>query len=282
MNNNHIISYDEYLIIEKLDFNQILKNGVKNFKNIIYQLIKKFLKLKNFSLKKNMLSIITVLVLVNWGIKNFKRSEINNIVEKKVTESSIIDIDDILKVEEDNYKLVTNDIWMEILRERYPNFIFKNYKDLSINEEGKKFIKNEEKLKLNAYDIGDDKITIGYGHTNSNYKLGDSITIEVAEKLFEKDIKNFEKGVKRMMKSINEDGKFIPLTQDMYNSLVSIAFNIGVSGLMNSDIKKFLEEGDYERASEAILNTKISSKFSGLEKRRIREKKLFMGDVEEI
>jgi hypothetical protein len=53
---------------------------------------------------------------------------------------------------------------------------FKDPEFLKISNKGTRLIMNHEKLVLKGYDIGDGKITIGYGHaedaTKSKYKVG--------------------------------------------------------------------------------------------------------------
>ena len=64
----------------------------------------------------------------------------------------------------------------------------------------------------------------------------------------------------------------------MFDALVSIAYNAGVTGLRNSPIMKFLKEKDYKKASESILNFKVRKKFPGLKVRRQKEYDLFTSE----
>jgi GH24 family phage-related lysozyme (muramidase) len=65
----------------------------------------------------------------------------------------------------------------------------------------------------------------------------------------------------------------------MFDALVSIAYNAGVSGLKFSPIMKYLKEKDYKKASESILGFKISKKFPGLKVRRQKEYDLFVAGL---
>ena len=75
----------------------------------------------------------------------------------------------------------TKQVAVEVVQESQ----FKNAKELTLSDEGWNHIKNEEKLKLKAYQIGDGMITVGYGHAervgDSKYKLGQEISKEEAE-----------------------------------------------------------------------------------------------------
>ena len=77
---------------------------------------------------------------------------------------------------------------------------FKNAKELTLSDEGWNHIKNEEKLKLKAYQIGDGMITVGYGHAervgDSKYKLGQEISKEEAERMLQA-IKNQEQKLQK-------------------------------------------------------------------------------------
>lgn len=181
----------------------------------------------------------------------------------------------------------------DILYKIYNKNIFKNYlidknqlRDpltLSISHKGIDFIKHHEKLKLKAYNLGDGKITIGYGHaepySTSQFKEGEIISKAIAEKLFMKDLKVAEEGVRRLFKKWSSMGIDIQLTQSMWDSMVSMAFNMGVNGLRGSEIVQALKREDYFTAADLIPQTKISDKFPGLQERRKKEKELFLADV---
>jgi GH24 family phage-related lysozyme (muramidase) len=63
----------------------------------------------------------------------------------------------------------------------------------------------------------------------------------------------------------------------MFDALVSMAFNMGVSGLRQSEMVKYLKNGNYKTAGQLIKQTNINpDTFPGLEKRRYRESDMFL------
>ena len=80
--------------------------------------------------------------------------------------------------------------------------------------------------------------------------------------------KEFEPGVRRMITT--------PVTQSMYDSLVSLAYNMGVGGLRGTRIISLMNSGDYKGAASVIPQTKNNS--GTLLNRRNDEQRLFMED----
>ncbi len=157
---------------------------------------------------------------------------------------------------------------------------YKNPLTLNVSDDCYNHIKNHEKLKLKAYKISDGKITIGYGHAEpkrkSKYRLGHQITELEANQLLMKDLSKAVGGVKRMFKEWEDDGINIKLTQSQFDVLVSMAFNMGITGLRQTDFIQSLKKKDLKTAAELIKKTGISDKFPGLEKRRLIEYKKFL------
>ncbi len=144
------------------------------------------------------------------------------------------------------------------------------------------FIKDHEKLRLKAYELGDGKVTIGYGHAEpletSKYEFGETISEAEAERIFKKDLKWCEDGIKRMFKQWKEQDIDVKITQNMFDSMVSMTYNMGVSGLRSSMFVKALKHGKYLEAANMIPYTSVKNAkcFSGLTKRREKEKDLFL------
>jgi GH24 family phage-related lysozyme (muramidase) len=160
---------------------------------------------------------------------------------------------------------------------------FTNGSLFTLSQTGWNHIKNEEKLKLKAYNLGDGMVTVGYGHAErigkTKLKPGQKISEEQAKKLLKEDLTTAADGVRRIFKEWNEKGTDVKITQSMFDALVSIAYNAGVSGLKFSPIMKYLKEKDYKKASESILGFKISKKFPGLKVRRQKEYDLFVAGL---
>ena len=151
---------------------------------------------------------------------------------------------------------------------------------LKTSHQGKDFIKHHEHLKLKAYELGDNKITIGWGHAEpdltSHFKVGDKISRRQAEVLFNKDLKTAENGVRRLFQKWEEQGYEIKITQHMWDAMVSMAFNMGVGGLRGSEIVQALKAEDYFKAADLIPLTNVDQDFPGLLKRREKERELFL------
>jgi GH24 family phage-related lysozyme (muramidase) len=141
--------------------------------------------------------------------------------------------------------------------------------------------KNPGKPVLTAYDLEDGRITIGWGHAEkkekSQYKVGDKITRQEAQMLIKKDAKIAADGVRRIFKQWKKKGVDRKLTQDQFDALVSMAFNMGVGGLRRSETIKAIKKGDYQKAGELIKTQNVKGKHEeGLLNRRSKESKMFL------
>lgn len=149
-----------------------------------------------------------------------------------------------------------------------------------ISQQGIEELKQSEALRLDAYPDVKGVWTIGYGHTGTvNGKpihKGMKISNEQAEQLLRADLEHFEK-------TINHNVK-VPLNQGQYDSLVSLAFNIGSKNFKESTLLRRLNAGDYEAAADQFLVwNKSGGKFvQGLLNRRERERAGFLGSKEPI
>ena len=165
---------------------------------------------------------------------------------------------------------------------------------LTTSEQGKNDIKKHEGLKLNAYDLKDGHITIGYGHTGAmtspKPKMGEVISKQTAEKYFENDIKKAEKIITDIMKSWKEQGLEYRITQNMFDAMVSIAFNTGRPTFRMCKFLQYLKQGKYKDAGNEVsfCATKRSKKDKdnnkerlkkGIQNRRDKEKAKFIKDL---
>lgn len=137
------------------------------------------------------------------------------------------------------------------------------------SQNGIELIKSFEGCVLKAYQDAVGIWTIGYGHTSNVYP-GMSITAAQAEAYLKSDLTKFENSVNSYIA--------IPLTQDMYDALVSFAFNVGAGALKNSTLLGKLNQGDINGAAKEFdrwihAGEKI---LPGLVKRRAAEKKMFL------
>lgn len=264
---------DEYLLeninFNNIDINTLFNNTVNKLKNT-----------KNILKRKQILNILFVLFLVSQGIYNNKEHWSNDFNKIKDDKISSMGINNNLS----KHDIVANffDIKKHLNNKKYNNHILKDPLTLSSSRYIREFIKDHEKLRLNAYNIGDGMITIGYGHAEpikkSKYKIGDKISKHEAEKLFKQDLRVAEDGIRRIFKQWEENGIDIKISQNMYDSMVSMAFNIGISGFRQSKFIKKLKTGNHLDAASLIISTRNTGKFSGLNNRREEEANLFLKD----
>jgi len=162
------------------------------------------------------------------------------------------------------------------------DIIFKDPLDMEFSENAKKDLKMMEghngKPVLVAYDINNTK-TIGWGHSvkDSTYKIGQEISIKEANKLLENDIKIVENDLKIVFLDWKEEGVHIKLTQDQYDVLVSMGFNMGTGALKKSETLKAIKEENYKLAGELIKTQNVIKKYEkGLSIRRKKESMRFL------
>lgn len=137
---------------------------------------------------------------------------------------------------------------------------------------GREFIKGFEQLRLKAYPdpgTGGKPWTIGWGHTKG-VKPGDQITQEQAEQFISDDLAVFELTVNSAIKR--------PMTQNQFDAMVSLAFNIGGSAFAGSTLVKKFNAGDAKGAADEFPKWKNSGGkvMPGLVKRRAAEREVFL------
>lgn len=164
-------------------------------------------------------------------------------------------------------------------------------KQMKISEAGKAFIKNHEALSslekgrnvptrnwaslpdsTPIYSYRDTKglWTIGYGNRfllNGTEVNADTVLTKAeCESLFEGKLEQeFESGVRNKLS--------VQVTQEMYDALISMAWNMGVGGLTSSQMFSALNSGKYDVAAALIPSTRNNN--GTLSGRRAEEKKLF-------
>jgi GH24 family phage-related lysozyme (muramidase) len=162
-------------------------------------------------------------------------------------------------------------------------------------EEGS--IREKGKPVLTAYDLGDGAYTIGYGHAVfKDPSRGDNggkydflpkwekikpgktkISPKQAEILLKDDIKIAEVGLNKILNDWENQGINPQINQKMYDSMISMIFNMGIGNFRKSEFIQMVKRGDFDSASQEIKN--ISShmfrKYPGLKVRREKESELF-------
>ncbi|MBB3979111.1 GH24 family phage-related lysozyme (muramidase) [Rhizobium azooxidifex] len=142
---------------------------------------------------------------------------------------------------------------------------------------GRKAITAHEDNVLTAYPdpaTGGEPWTIGVGHTSAagppKVVKGMRITAAESDEILSRDLKTFEAGVRSAVK--------VPLNQNEFDALVSLALNIGVGAFSKSTLVKKLNAGDRPGAADQFgVWVKAAGKtMPGLVKRRASERTLFL------
>jgi GH24 family phage-related lysozyme (muramidase) len=199
-------------------------------------------------------------------------------IEKQVDEP----IERAVKTEKEVIKNITKDLRIR-----------KSSEDLLSHlkwEEGSIIHKGEPVL--TAYNLGDGAYTIGYGHAifpneQEGYNFlprydriipgRTKITKVESEILLKDDIKEAESIINRILDQWEEQGITPPITQGMYDAMVSMAYNMGPK-IRKSDFIQYVKQGDFKGAKEEILNTssRMFNKYPGLKIRREKEANMFV------
>lgn len=111
--------------------------------------------------------------------------------------------------------------------------------------------------------------TIGIGHL---VKRGEDFSAGLSEaekdELYDKDIEKYVEGVNQTITA--------PMTQDQFDMMVSLCFNIGTEGFKHSSVARLFNAGNIEGAAEAFLLWKNAGGKPILLGRRQREKAIFL------
>ena len=139
---------------------------------------------------------------------------------------------------------------------------------MRISEAGKQFIKDAEKLSFTAYLDSKGIPTIGWGHTK-DVRMGDVINEDRAEEYLSMDLYDTELAVNRLTFAI---------TQNQYDALVSLTFNVGIGAFSKSTLLKKLNKFDIMGAANEFINWRDDGRpeEKGLLNRRVRERDLFL------
>jgi len=146
--------------------------------------------------------------------------------------------------------------------------------EMHVSPSGVDLICNFEGLRLKAYDDGVGVWTIGFGTTKYpngiRVKKGDTCTLDQAKAYMQNDLKSFEQTVNNTVK--------VPLNQNQFDALVSLAYNIGSTAFKNSTLVRQLNEGNYKTAANQF-NVWVNAggkRMQGLVNRRAAERTLFL------
>lgn len=144
-------------------------------------------------------------------------------------------------------------------------------------EYAKTLIKQFESLRLKPYYCPAGLKTIGYGHVIKPHEmlyLDNEITIELAEKLLDEDIKAVSIVLYKYC--------HVPLIIHQQVALISFIFNCGATSFKNSTLLKKLNQSKYAEAADEFLKWVYAKgkKLKGLVKRRTIERAVFLGKID--
>lgn len=147
---------------------------------------------------------------------------------------------------------------------------------MKLSNQGLINLKKREGVRNDVYRDSAGFLTVGVGHLvkpGESYKLGQRISDDEVNRLLREDVEEFETLVNTVVK--------IPLSQNQFDALVSLSFNIGPGGFKKSSVLRFLNLGQFEAAANAfLLWNKAGGKVSkGLVNRRAEEKQSFLSAI---
>lgn len=172
-----------------------------------------------------------------------------------------------------------------------PDTELKPVGELKLSKRGADLMKRYEGFSSAPYIDMVGVSTIGYGNTyypdRRKVKMTDAHLSEPQAAQLAMDIVNldFAPAVNKIFKDEIASGK---LNQNMFDALVSLAYNIGTSALANSNsVTGNIKKGNYKAAADGFLlwnkgrvNGKLQA-INGLTRRRTEERGLFLSEVDE-
>ena len=144
---------------------------------------------------------------------------------------------------------------------------------MNISDNGLKFIGDHEGLRLEAYPdpgTGGAPWTVGYGHTGPEVVPGYIVTPEKALEDLQTDSEWAARGV--------EQEVMVSLTQNQFDALCSLVYNIGLRNFQNSTLLRLLNQGQFSLCAQQfeVWNRAGGKVMPGLTARRADEKALFL------
>ena len=157
---------------------------------------------------------------------------------------------------------------------------------MNVSPKAVEMIKHHEGVRFKPYQCPAKLWTIGVGHVlypnqikillpeRGAYALhpedNRTFTKDEVDGILRADLDRFERGVERFCP--------VPLTQGMFDGLVSFSFNVGLGTLQRSTLRQKVLRGDKEGAAEELLKYCMAAGkvLRGLQNRRIDERALFL------
>lgn len=147
----------------------------------------------------------------------------------------------------------------------------------SIGPKGLQTLKKEERFIPYKYDDGYGNLTIGYGTLVRNYPELNKVKRISQPKALEYVSKHMKKNV---IPEIHDSVR-VNLTQNQFDALCLLIYNIGETNFKNSNVLKYLNIGNLRKMRDSWRSYYYSKgkKSDGLVRRRNSELKLFFGKV---
>ena len=157
---------------------------------------------------------------------------------------------------------------------------------MNVSAQAVEMVKHHEGVRFKPYRCPAKLWTIGVGHVmypeQGKLKVEDrdsfllrrednrQFTKDEVDGILRFDLARFERGVAQFCP--------VPLTQGMYDSLVSFSFNVGLGTLQRSTLRQKLLRGDKAGAAEELLKYCMAGGkiLKGLQNRRIDERAMFL------
>jgi lysozyme len=144
---------------------------------------------------------------------------------------------------------------------------------MKVTEDGLELIKQFEGFRGTAYRDPVGVWTIGYGHTSMAgapvVSAGLVVTEAEANDILARDVEQFARGVRELLR--------VELTDGQFSALVSFAYNVGLGGLKKSSVLAAVNARDFAAVPRRLqLWVKAGGRvLPGLVKRRAAEAALF-------
>ena len=149
-----------------------------------------------------------------------------------------------------------------------PEATFRMPAEYNTNHTAIQIIKEEEKLRLEAYELGGLWL-IGYGHLMMEGE-NDVIDETVADAFLKDDLHWCEESIERYVK--------VPITLNEFSAMTAFCYNVGSGKTRGSSIVKRVNKEDRPGAANSFLlwNRMNGVVMKALAKRRARERTLFL------
>lgn len=141
---------------------------------------------------------------------------------------------------------------------------------MKTSQEGLELLQDLEGTRYIGYLDSGGVPTNGVGHTGDDVYVGQKVDQSQVLKWLAEDVQEAEDAVNTLVK--------VPLTQNQFDALVSLVFNIGAEAFSDSTLLRKLNAGDYAGAAKQFIrwNKDNGKTISGLTKRRILEQSVFL------